>query len=196
MDGYLAVFIKDDAVHCPFCVGYCLGTNVLHKVGVIVSHVNHGFSGWPVFISIDIVGLNGDFDDTGVTCIIVKHERNRPLFALSATCCRRKVGLTEVHDRHGVCVVTGHSCRHGRSVPRSRSGNNPIGMECLGCGCGVGEGQVCIALHVTQFVSASAWVDTWHLIVNLQVQSVAKCSKPFWVWCDLVGKHVSKQRQG
>ena len=113
MDGDFTVFIEDDSVHCPFCVGNCLGANVLDEVGVIVSHVNHGFSGRPVFISIDIVGLNGDFDDTGVTCIVVKHEGNGPLFALSATCCRRKVNLTEVHDWHGICVVTGHSCSHG-----------------------------------------------------------------------------------
>ena len=55
--------------------------------------------------------------------------------------------------------------------------------------------QVCIALHVTQHVTACAWVDARNLVVDFYVQSVAQCTEAFWVWSDLVTEHVSKKWQ-
>ena len=83
--GIVAFTLEDNAVNIPFNVGDRLGSYEFNVVFVVGADVDDGIGFRSEFISVDVVGLNGHIDGSGVAVGIVQHQGDVPLFALSAT---------------------------------------------------------------------------------------------------------------
>ena len=140
-------FGENNSVHVPFCVGYCLGTDVLDVVHILIAHVDAHVCFRCEGICEDVVGFNNNRDDSCVTCIIVEEQGHSPLCALETACCRGQIGLTECcrWSCFGDVVCTGS---HGLSHPVGWSIEDPVSRQSCSCSRVVAECNGRIALHV------------------------------------------------
>ena len=77
----------------PFHVGDRLGSHELNVVFVVRSRVDDSVGLWSELVSIDVVGLNDHVDGSSVPVVVVEHQRDVPLLALSTAGLRCRSAL-------------------------------------------------------------------------------------------------------
>ena len=114
---------------------------------------------------------------------------------LKTTSRRGKVGLTEGCGwrwiSHVVCTSS-----HGLTHPIGRTSEEPIRCQWSSGSSGVSKVDCCITLHVMYSICACRRIDIEFIIINLEGKILSHRTESFRVWCYLIIKHVSKQREG
>ena len=192
----VALTLQDEAMDVPFGVGNRLGSHKLDVVLVFLADVDHGVGIGSELIGQHVVGFNGHVDDSGVTVLVVQHQGDVPLFALSASGLRSQVCLAEHHAGFRLGRVAGDTTGKAAAVPVGRTVDDPVGLKRDGCVGFVAEGQRGRTLHVLELVFASARVNREFVAVDLQIQTVVEGTKTIRVGVDLVLEQVAQHREG